>query len=465
MTEGKQYDIENEKAVVASVLLEGWPSLDKALNVGLEPVCIFDERLRLAYRAAIKLAQAGQPIDALTVKNALADNGELEKVDVVFLADITTGIPAALNVKAYAQQVVKNYRQRRLMGSLDNAIKALQSGNGSFAAARVDLEKALADADSPTCRKFNVGTATKALQPQPDFEWLFRNFLARHWVSIWFGEPGCKKTFSILDQAVCLAMGEPWLGFTTTRSTVLIIDEESGEQRLLRRLGDAMRGHGAAEDTPISYVSLHGFNLTEESGARELEELVKEVAPGLVIVDAMADLMLGGDENLVRDTQPILVRLRRIAERQDCAIEVVHHVNKAGEYRGSTALKGAVDTMILVESAPDSPTVTFSAEKTRDVIIKPFGATAHFDLGKFCLSEADLQPRTAKLTPSEKYVIKYLQTHGASTVEDIKNHADVCEPQTAKLALYRLAALEPPLVRRVDGGGTGAGHKAVYESV
>ncbi|MDM7997206.1 MAG: AAA family ATPase [Acidobacteriota bacterium] len=311
--------------------------------------------------------------------------------------------------------------------------------------------------------RFRIGSAINALKPQPPIDFVLRDFLARKWLSIWYGEPGCKKTWGVMDQAVCVASGKPWLGFHAVRSTVLIVDEESGEQRLLRRLGDTMRGHGISDDIPLYYVSLHGFNLTNESGADDLEALVAEVNPGLLIIDALADIMLGGDENLVKDTQPVLVRLRRIAERQDCAIEVIHHVNKAGEYRGSTALKGAVDTMIQVESRPDSPLVGFSAEKTRDVIIKPFAASAHFDIGQFHLTEAEPQAGQSKLSPSEKYVLRFLEQNGPSTIATIMDHADTCSGETARRSVYNLASRDIPLVRRCDYGGKGK--EATYELV
>lgn len=459
------HDAESERAVAGGILLLGTEGLEKALRTGLDFPDFYSEPCRFVVRAAMHLAAKGKPIDAITVKSALAESGNLEAVGAPFLFSLTDGIPTALNVEAYAERVRAKGIERRAIIAAENFKTAMLSGNGQIAPARADLDKALAELTQGGKVRYSIGTASKALRPQPDIEWLLRDFLARRWLSIWFGEPGCKKTWAILDQAVCVAMGLPWLGFRAPRSTVLIVDEESGEQRLLRRLGDAMRGHEAPGDIPLYYVTLHGFNLTDDKGAADLEELVAQVKPGLVIIDAMADLMLGGDENLVKDTQPILVRLRRIAERQDCAVEVIHHVNKAGQYRGSTALKGAVDTMLLVESKPDNSLVTFTAEKSRDVVIRPFAATAHFDIGTFHLSEADPESGQAKLSPGERYVMKYLEANGPATVRAIMDNADACSGETARRALYNLAGKQPPMVRRVNDNGTGKGHEAVYETV
>ena len=323
-------------------------------------------------------------------------------------------------------------------------------------AGTVDLEPGSAAREAPAREprsKFRIGSAAEALLPQPGIDWLFRDLLARRWISIWFGEPGCKKTWAVLDHGVCLAMGKPWLGFPCEGSSVLFVDEESGERRLRRRLGDVMRGHEAPADIPLHYTSLHGFNLTRESGASELEELIAEVKPGLVVIDALADIMLGGDENLVRDTQPVFARLRRIAERRDCAFEIIHHVNRAGGYRGSSALKGAADSMFAVESKPDSPLVTFKSEKSRDTAGREFSASAHFADGVFRLSQADTAARSPKLYRSDRFVLDLLSGTAEASIKSIMSHAGTHSPETARRAVYRLARLG--VIRRTDSGGSG----------
>lgn len=444
-------DPESARAAIGGILLLGVKGLETALAAGMEIRDLYDERLRHIYRTAIELAARDTPIDVLTIKMKLSDTGQLEKIGAEYLASLTDGIPTAISIGAYARNVHEKGRERRIVHSLNDTLQAALAGNGDLAAV-LEAHRRILD-EQPGDEMPRIGLAATALQPQPEISWIVRDHLGSRWLCIWFGEPGSKKTWILLDQAVTVAMGEDWLGFQSYRTKVLFVDEESGEERLLRRLGDAMRAHNAPPDIPIHYTSLAGFNLTEESGAAKLERAIAAVQPGLVIFDALADLMLGGDENLVKDTQPILFRLRRIAERQNCAIEIIHHVNKSGEYRGSTALKGAVDCMIAIESRPDSNLITFRAEKARDVVIHPFAATAHFDIGKFHLTEADPETGSEKLSPSERYVLRYLEVNGPSAVQVIMDAADVCTGETARRALYNLA--DKQLVRRCDIGGKG----------
>ena len=329
------------------------------------------------------------------------------------------------------------------LGSVDIA------GTAGLESASVAVE---ASAMEPKSR-FRIGSAAEALLPQPEIDWLFSDFLARRWISIWFGEPGCKKTWAVLDHGVCLAMGKPWLGFPCEGSSVLIVDEESGERRLRRRLGDVMRGHEAPADIPLHYTSLHGFNLTRESGASELEELIAEVKPGLVVIDALADIMLGGDENLVRDTQPVFARLRRIAERRDCAFEIIHHVNRAGGYRGSSALKGRGRFDVRGrEQARQPPRHLQKREEPGH------GGQGVQRLGPFRRrgvppESGDTAAGSPKLYRSDRFVLDLLSGTAEASIKSIMSHAGTHSPETARRAVYRLARLG--LIRRTDSGGSG----------
>jgi hypothetical protein len=61
-------------------------------------------------------------------------------------------------------------------------------------------------------------------------------------VNLLVGEGGSKKTWAALWMAVCVATGKNFLGFPTRQTSVLIVDEESGERRLKRRLLETLNG-------------------------------------------------------------------------------------------------------------------------------------------------------------------------------------------------------------------------------
>jgi len=309
----------------------------------------------------------------------------------------------------------------------------------------------------PTKKRYEILSSFEALQPQPPIEWIVDGLISAGSVNMFFGEGGSKKTWALLDMAVCVARGDDWLNFKTKAGGVLVIDEESGRRRIMRRLGDVLRGHNADDSTPVSCVSLAAFDFGKPDDIGELYNLIIASQSQLIIVDALADVMPGRDENAVKDVQPIFLALRRIAEETQTAIIIIHHANKGGTYRGSTAIKGALDLLLSVESKTGTNEITFKTEKARDTTASSFGASAVFMPDSFLLS-ASATATGQTFSKGEKYVLRYLLENGASTIKDISSHADSCSEVTARNCTYALAGAG--LAERTDGGGSGV--KAVY---
>jgi hypothetical protein len=306
--------------------------------------------------------------------------------------------------------------------------------------------------------------AAEAFKPQPAIEWIVDSLISAGSVSVVVGDPGSKKTYLCLDMGVCVAMGIEWLGFRAKKFNVLIIDEESGHTRLTLRLSKVLRGHGASENLPLFYTSFQAFDLRNEADIQRLRLLVKNIGAQLVILDALADLMPGGDENSVKDTQPVFQALRSIAESEGCAFVVIHHTNKEGKYRGSSAIKAAVDCLYKIKSEYDSNEIKFSCEKSRDSMVKPFEATAHFEPLQFWLSASTANFKAlANFNKSEKAVLQFLmnQPENKALFTDIKKGVKKLSGKDVEHGLYSLK--NRGFVNRMDQGGKGT--PALYQVV
>lgn len=308
-------------------------------------------------------------------------------------------------------------------------------------------------------------TASDALAGTVPIDWQIDGLLPVGSMALMFGQPGSKKTYSALDLAVCTALGTDWCGFHVKPGAVLVIDEESGPRRLLRRMGEVLRGHMADAGTPLFATSLESFNFWTHSGkngAAELESQIRTTGARLVIIDALADVMLGGDENLVKDAQRVFHALRQVAERTGACIILIHHTIKNGNgYRGSSAILGALDLAIDVVSEPNETVIRFKTTKARDTEPQQWGAEAHWMPDSFWLTGATVSTSTAKriYTKAERYVLEYLIAHGnTAALFDIMNNAAVCSPGTAKNAVYKLASEK--MLYRSDSGNTGT--PAIY---
>lgn len=304
--------------------------------------------------------------------------------------------------------------------------------------------------------RYVVRNLAYAMQTQPPSDAIVEGLINAGDLVLFYGEPGSKKTFSLLSLGVCVAAGKPWLEFQTTQTKVLFIDEESGEWRLNDRLARVARGELVDENTPFEYVSLAGFKLDNPTDTTILQSLIEESGAGLVIIDALADI-LDGDENSKQDVHPVFTALRKIADATGAAIVLIHHSNKAGGYRGSSAIKGAVDLMVEVTSGEGSNLIAFKTIKMRDFEPKKWAAAATWVDDQFYMTPAELEEnKTAG--KGERYVLRYLEENGQATKEEITGHADICSENSARLAIYSLA--DKGLIERVDSGGRGV--TAIY---
>jgi len=324
-------------------------------------------------------------------------------------------------------------------------------------AASKDSENEAEEQEKP---RYVLRNAAYALQPLPSIEWIIDQLISAGSVSMFYGEPGSKKTYALLSLAVCVGLGRSWLGLEVKPRKVLFVDEESGERRLALRMGAAIRGEFGDENTPLEFVSLAQFKLDNKDDRKELQKLIEQTEAGLVVIDALADVM-DGDENSKQETQPVFTALRKIAELTGVAIIIIHHSNKSGGYRGSSAIKGALDLMVKIESEDSSSWINFKSEKSRDGAAVNLTAVAHWAEDQFYLREADTCMEEKQLNRSQKYVMRYLKKNGASSLPDIMGSADQCSSSAARQAVYAL--VEMGKVYRTNPEDKGRGAVAYYD--
>jgi hypothetical protein len=286
--------------------------------------------------------------------------------------------------------------------------------------------------------RYTVRNAAFAMLPQPPIKYIVDKLIVAGSVNIIYGAPGAKKTYSLLSMASCVALGKTWLDYATEQVKVLWVDEESGETHLSRRLSEAIRGESGGQETPIEFVCRAGWRLDDLNDIAILQTLIKETGAGLVIFDALADIMTG-DENMVKDVRPALLNAGRIAETTGAAIVLIHHSNKTGGYRGSSFILGNVDTMIHTASESGSMLVNFKTDKVRHGEAQSWAAVAMWSEEQFYLKSTEGPKIKPKYKPGELFVIRYLREHGESEVNAIKNAADTCSRGMANTAIYALA--------------------------
>lgn len=225
---------------------------------------------------------------------------------------------------------------------------------------------------------------------------LVKGWLTTNGLSMIYGPSNAGKTFVVLDLAMHVAAGKPWRGCKVTQGAVLYIAAEGGAG-VLNRLAAFKAENPDMADAPF-YLLPIGVDLHGQEDPRIITHLLGDIEPVLVVVDTLARSMGEGDENAAKDTAVFVRNCDMIREATGAHVLIIHHTGKDEERgaRGSSALRAAVDTEILVSASH-----TITSQKQRDMAAPD---TLHFTLRSVTLGhDEDGDPVTsAVVEPAEK---------------------------------------------------------------
>ncbi len=456
MTDNPLYSPEIEEAVIGDLLIN-----PAAFNeIVLDTNDFYIKRHRWIFQAWQKLRENGIFPDIATVVGQLEDDGKLKEVgEAAGVSVFLNRTPNSINAADHVKKLKEFSNYRKVVSNSEKLLREIRNGrNSDEIHAIIDTITNASLGEETQNARYKIRDAAYALQHQQQPEFIVDRLIAPGSVSLLVGPEGVGKTNTVLSCGVCVALEKPWVGFVTKHRKVLVVDEESGDDRMALRFSAALLGELGDEKIKMEYVSLTRFNLRDPVDAVLLQDLIEETGAGLVIIDALVDIMPGGDENAVKDVHPVFMRLRKIAEETKAAIVIIHHTNKAGTYRGSTAMGGAVDLLIMAERKGGNSRIDFEIKKARDIEPFRFAAEMHFSDGQMWLTESEPRDSIKRLGKSQAYVIRHLIENGPSLISEITDHADTCTDEAARRAVYNLANLK--MVERIDEGGPG--EKATY---
>lgn len=159
-----------------------------------------------------------------------------------------------------------------------------------------------------------------------------------------FGDSSAGKTSTAISMALSIAAGLPIFGeFACRRGPVLHVSLDSGLRSVKKRYREFANGMGLDLSKLDIAVFPHRLQLVDKYGKFErsgFEEIDKEAQRGgykLVILDSLAALTVGMDENATDIGGPI-----RATTDNERVWLWLHHTGKSGEtIRGSSAIKAA----------------------------------------------------------------------------------------------------------------------------
>lgn len=190
---------------------------------------------------------------------------------------------------------------------------------------------------------------------------LFVDTVARLW-----GESGSFKSFIALAMAGCVGTGIPFHGRRTRQGLVVYIVAEG--VRGVRKRVRAWEQHHGQKMTGVRFLPR-----PVQSRSPEWDVLIAACArlrPVLIVVDTQARVTVGVDENSANEMGVFVDKVEKLRAATEACVLLVHHTGvDVGRARGSTTVKGAMQSELSVSrkgKGASNVRVTLSTGKQKD---------------------------------------------------------------------------------------------------
>ncbi|MGA2320190.1 MAG: AAA family ATPase [Solirubrobacteraceae bacterium] len=190
---------------------------------------------------------------------------------------------------------------------------------------------------TPAIRFLDV--ASMASTPPPPVPWLAPPILPRAALIALYAPGGDGKSLFSMALAAAIAHGGEIAGIACRHGMTVYLDAENGEHEIHRRVHTLGLPASGVRVADAAGLDLRGH-------LADVEALVSEASPDLLVLDSLRSMTPGMDENDTAQTARALDPLRRLAHESGTAILLIHHANKGGrDFRGASAIRDSVDVL------------------------------------------------------------------------------------------------------------------------
>ena len=195
-------------------------------------------------------------------------------------------------------------------------------------------------------------------------EWLIAGILPLGSVMLLAASGGTGKSTLIYNWALNIALGQPWSKRRCRKGKSLIIQSDEPLVDTSEKLGVIGYAEAGLEPGDIAFWETWRF-----AHMTQLEDHVRKHKPSFIAIDSLTACLAGMDVDLVRSNAgDVLYGLRDIANKYNCSIVILHHLNKSGGLRDSTSFVDNVSEVVKLtrpENNPDPNQFVFEWLKSR----------------------------------------------------------------------------------------------------
>lgn len=199
--------------------------------------------------------------------------------------------------------------------------------------------------------------------------YLVKGWLGSTGLSVVYGESNSGKSFFAIDFGFHVAAGEPWQGRLVKQGRVLLLAAEgaAGIPNRLKAIKLANPEFFSRAESNFSYITGQ-FDLRSDTHCEEICALVRDQPPALLIIDTVAMTFGDAVENEAHAMALYVKQITALGAAFNCSIMLIHHPGKDSTrgLRGSSVLRAAVDTEVLITSDEKRGVRTAKITKQRE---------------------------------------------------------------------------------------------------
>jgi RecA-family ATPase len=217
--------------------------------------------------------------------------------------------------------------------------------------------------------------------PSPSRLFLIDGLLKQKRIMVLGASSKIGKTWTLINLAISIASGQPWLGLNTTKGKVLYLNFELADDEMQERI-EAVK---IARCIILEDGQLDVWNLSEHSAPYDvilpaIYERIKSKEYSAIVPDPIYCMYGDLDENSAGDVSDLMNKLRTLANKSKAAVVFAHHFSKGNQsgkesqdrISGSGVWGRAVDTNVSITAHEAENAYTLEATPRGFRKIPPF---------------------------------------------------------------------------------------------
>lgn len=337
---------EAEQGVLGCLLFDADTCYDTCFTRIRSDEAFYDQRHKVIFETIRAVREDHKPVDLLNVVQRLREHGYLDAIGgIEYLDEMMESVVSTANIPSYIDTLLEKLMMRKVLETCHGMLDRLYDGgyNAREVAAGIEVDLATMsialggtkNGHLPKIVPVNDFVSVEIPHPPQ----LIEGVLHQGTKMVVGGGSKSFKTWILLDLALSVAYGKPWLRFPTSAGKVLFVNLEIQDAFFQSRLMEVAVAKGIkVNPSNIDVWNLRGHSAPYAQIVPKILDRIKEQSYSLIILDPIYKLYGTTDENSAGEVAQLLNTLERVCCETKAAVAFGAHFSK-----GNQSEKEAID--------------------------------------------------------------------------------------------------------------------------